>query len=169
MAYDLGTAVNAQNEAGSDANGNPGVAIFNVPGTSAGAAASISVNITDPAQVAAAASGAGSSDDTNLLAMANLQNQTIIGGDTPSNYYSSFVTTVGSLVSGVSTQNTAQEASVSQLQNQVNSLSSVNLNEEASSLETFEQSYQSASKIFTILDEVMTAALNLGVETTYTT
>jgi len=168
MAYDLGTAVNTQNEAGSDANRNPGVAIFNLPGTSAGAAAGISINITDPAQIAAAANGAGSSDDTNLLAMANLQNQTIIGGDTPSNYYSSFVTTVGSLVSGVSTQNTAQEASVSQLQNQVNSLSSVNLNEEASSLETFEQSYQSASKIFTILDEVMTAALNLGVETTYT-
>jgi len=167
MAYDLGTAVNTQNEAGSDANGNPGVAIFNLSGSLTGAAADISVNITDPSQIAAAASGAGSSDDTNLLAMASLQNQAIIAGDTPSDYYSSFVTTIGSLVSGVSTQNTAQQASVSQLQNQINSLSSVNLNEEASSLETFEQSYESASKIFTVLDEVMTAALNLGVETTY--
>ena len=44
---------------------------------------------------------------------------------------------------------------------------SVNLNEEAASLESFEQSYESASKIFTVLDQVMTAALNLGVETTY--
>lgn len=168
LAYDLGTAVNTQNEAGSDANGNPGVAIFNLPATSTGAASQISVAITDPAQVAAAASGAGSSDDTNLLAIAGLQNQNIIGGVTPSNYYSDFVTTVGSLVSGVSTQNDAQEASVSQLQSQIGSLSSVNLNEEAASLETFEQSYESASKIFTVLNEVMTAALNLGVETTYT-
>ncbi|MGC1361584.1 MAG: flagellar hook-associated protein FlgK [Silvibacterium sp.] len=168
MAFDLGSQINTQNQAGSDANGNPGVAIFNLPAGATGAAAQISVAITDPSQIAAAASGAGSSDDTNLLAMASLQNQGIVAGDTPSNYYSDFVTTVGSLVSGVSTQNAAQQASVSQLQNQIGSLSSVNLNEEASSLETFEQSYQSASKVFTILDEVMTAALNLGVETTYT-
>jgi len=168
LAYDLGTAINTQNEAGSDANGNLGVAIFNLPATSTGAASQISVAITNPSQIAAAATGAGSSDDTNLLAMANLQNQAIVGGDTPTNYYSAFVSTVGSLVSGVSAQNSAQQASVTQLQNQINSLSSVNLNEEASSLETFEQSYESASKIFTVLDQVMTAALNLGVETTYT-
>lgn len=167
MAYDLGTAVNAQNAAGSDANGNPGIAIFNLPGAASGAAAAISVNLTDPSQIAAASTGAGSSDDTNLLATANLQNQGIIGGDTPANYYSAFVTTLGSLVSGISTQNSAQNASVSQLQGQINSLSAVNLNEEASSLQTFEQSYEAASKIFTVLDMVMTAALNLGVTATY--
>lgn len=44
---------------------------------------------------------------------------------------------------------------------------SVNLNEEAASLENFEQSYESASKIFTVLNQVMTAALNLGVQATY--
>lgn len=168
LAYDLGTAVNTQNEAGSDINGNPGVAIFNLPAGAAGAAGVISVAITDPSQIAAAASGAGSSDDTNLLALAGLQNQVIVGGDTPSSYYSDFVTTVGSLVSGISSQNAAQQLSVSQLQNQINSLSSVNLNEEAASLEQFEQAYQSASKLFTILDQVMAAALNLGVETAYT-
>lgn len=168
LAYNFGSAVNTQNEAGSDANGNPGIAVFNLPASASGAAAAISVNLTDPSQVAAAASGAGSSDDTNLLAMANLQNLSIIAGSTPANYYSAFVTSLGSLVSGVSTQNTAQEASVSQLQNQISSLSAVNLNEEASSLQTFEQSYEAASKVFTILDMVMTAALNLGVETTYT-
>lgn len=167
LAYDLGNAINTQNEAGADANGNSGVAIFSLPGSATGAASQISVSITDPSEIAAAATGAGSSDDTNLLAMANLQDQNIVGGSTPSDYYSAFVTTLGSLVSSVSTQNAAQQASVSQLQNQIGSLSSVNLNEEASSLETFEQSYESASKIFTVLDQVMTAALNLGVETSY--
>ncbi|MGH9586279.1 MAG: flagellar hook-associated protein FlgK [Acidobacteriaceae bacterium] len=167
LAYNFATAVNGQNEAGSDINGNPGAAVFNLPGSAAGAAATISVAITDPSQIAAAAVGAGSSDDTNLLAMAGLQSQAIVGGETPSSYYSDFVTTVGSLVSGVSSQNAAQRAAVSQLQNQIGSLSSVNLNEEAASLETFEQAYQSASKLFTILDHVMAAALNLGVETAY--
>lgn len=168
LAFNLGTALNTQNTAGSDANGNPGVNIFNLPATSTGAAAQISVNITSPAQIAAAATGNGSSDDTNLLAMASLQNQGIIGGVTPSSYYSDFVTTVGSLVSGVSTQNAAQEASVAQLRNQIGSVSAVNMNDEAASLETFEQAYEAASKIFTAVNMVTTAALNLGVETAYT-
>lgn len=168
LAYDFATAVNAQNEAGSDVNGNPGVAIFNLPPAVSGAASAISVAITSASQIAAAASGAGSSDDTNLVALADLKNQGIIAGETPSGYYSDFVTTVGSLVSSVASQSAAQQAGVAQLQNQVNSLSSVNLNEEAASLETFEQAYQAASKLFTILDQVMAAALNLGVQTAYT-
>jgi len=167
LAFDLGSAVNSANQAGSDANGNPGVAIFNLPTTSSGAAAAISVAITSPSQIAAAASGLGSSDDTNLLAMVNLQNQAIIDGVTPANYFSDFVTALGSLVSQVQTQNAAQQASATQLQNVVNSLSSVDLNEEASAMETLEQSYQAAAKIFTILSSVMTSALNLGVPTTY--
>lgn len=169
LAYDFGSAVNTANEAGTDANGNPGVAIFNLPGSAAGAAADISVAITNPSQIAAAGAGLGSSDDTNLLALANLANQNIVGGSTPTGYYSAFVSTVGTLVSDVSNENTAQQASLTQLQSQVNSLSAVDLNEEAASLETFEQSYQAASKVFSIVDQVITAALNLGVPTTYST
>ena len=167
LAFDLGSAVNKQNEAGSDANGNAGVAIFNLPSSSTGAAAGISVAITSGSQIAAAATGNGPSDDSNLLLLAGLANQSIVGGSTPTNYYSDFVTGIGSLVSEVSTENGAQQTSLTQLQNQVNSLSAVDLNEEASSLETMEQSYEAASKVFTTLDLVMTAALNLGVETTF--
>lgn len=169
LAYDFGSAINTANEAGTDANGNPGVAIFNLPASAAGAAADISVAITNPSQIAAAGAGLGSSDDTNLLALANLANQNIVGGSTPTGYYSAFVSTVGTLVSDVSSENTAQQASLTQLQSQVNSLSAVDLNEEAASLETFEQSYQAASKVFSIVDQVITAALNLGVPTTYST
>ncbi len=167
LAFDLGSAVNKQNEAGADANGNAGVAIFNLPTNSTGAAATISVAISEPSQIAAAATGNGPSDDSNLLLMAGLQNQAIAGGTTPTNYYSDFVTGIGSLVSEVSTENSAQQISLTQVQNQVSSLSAVNLNDEASSLETMEQSYQAASKIFTTLDLVMTAALNLGVESAF--
>lgn len=167
LAYGLGTAVNAQNEVGSDANGSPGVAIFTLPPTAAGAAAGIAVNVTDPAQIAAAAVGAGPASDTNLLEMAGLRNQAIVSGATPVAYYSDFVSTVGSLVARVSTENTVQQASVAQIQGQINSLSGVNLNDEAASLENFEQSYESASKVFSILTAVMSAALNLGVATSY--
>ncbi len=165
LAFDLATQLNTQNAAGSDANGNPGGAIFNLPTTVAGAANSISLAITDPSQIAAAANGSGSSNDTNLENMLQLQNQTIVGGETASNYYSSFISTLGSLVSQVSTENTAQQASLTQLQTQRDSLSAVNLNDQAAILENLQQAYQAASKVFTILDTVMSSAINLGVQT----
>ena len=77
------------------------------------------------------------------------------------------VTSLGSLTSEVSSQNTAQQAALTQLNDQINSISGVNLNDEATQLETLEQSYQAASKLFTVLDQVIASALNLGVQTTY--
>ena len=89
----------------------------------------------------------------------------IAGNQTPINYYSNFVSTLGSTVSEVQTENTAQNASVTQLQTQNNALSSVNLNDEAAAMATLEKSYQAASQVFTILNTIMASALNLGQET----
>ncbi len=174
LAYAVAAQINTQNEAGSDLNGNAGAAIFSLPATAteadpAGSAAGISVVMTDPSQIAAAAAGEGSSDNTNATAMANLANAAIAGGTTLTQYFSDFVTSLGNQVSEVSSENTAQQAALTQLQDQIGSLSGVSLNDEAAQLETLEQSYEAASKVFTTLDAVMTSALNLGVETTYTT
>ena len=172
LAYSVASELNTQNEAGADLNGNAGTAIFSLPvGATAadptGSAAGIAVVMTNPSQIAAAAAGQGSSDSSNAKAMAGLGSQAIVGGSTPTQYFSDFVTTLGSLVSEVSSENTAQQAALTQLQNQIGALSGVNLNDEAAQLETLEQSYQAASKLFTVLDQVMVSALNLGVETTY--
>jgi flagellar hook-associated protein 1 FlgK len=165
LAYNFGTALNTANQAGTDANGNPGGDIFSLPSSSAGAASQISVAITSGLQIAAAGSGSGSSDTANLVSMLQLQNQAIVNGTTAASYYSSFVSSLGSLVSQVSTENTAQQAAITQLTTQRDSLSGVNLNDQAAILENLQQTYQAASKVFTILDTVMSAALNLGVET----
>jgi flagellar hook-associated protein 1 FlgK len=172
LAYSVATQVNAVNEAGSDMNGNRGAAIFGLPASAnaanpGGSAAGISVVMTDPSRIAAAASGAGSSDNTNMVAMANLENQGIVQDVSPTAYFSDMVTSLGSLTSEVSSENTAQQAALTQLNDQINSVSGVNLNDEATQLETLEQSYQAASKLFTVLDQVMVSALNLGVQTTY--
>ena len=123
------------------------------------------VIMTDPSQIAAAAFGSGTGDNSNAVTMASLANQSFVNGNTPSGYYSQFVTQLGATVSQVTTENTAQNASVTQLQTQVNALSSVNLNDEASSMQQFERSYQAASEVFTILNTVISSALNLGVQT----
>lgn len=189
LAFGISTEVNAQNALGTDLNGKSGGAIFSQSTQAEGSAASMSVKMTDPNGIAAAASGSGSGDNANALAMANLASssdppvlngftlpdgqalaagQTLLNGKTPTNYYSMFVTTLGSTVSQVQTENTAQNASVTQLQTQSNALSGVNLNDEASAMMTIERSYQAASKVFTMLDTLMASALNLGSQTTVT-
>jgi flagellar hook-associated protein 1 FlgK len=171
LAYRVSTNVNALNNTGTDLDGATGTAanplyIFNEPAVVAGSAANMSVVMTDPNQIAAAALGQGTGDNTNATAMANLANQTIVIGLTPIDYYSNFVSTLGSLVSSVQTENTAQNASVTQLKTQNDALSSVNLDDEASSMSTLERSYQAASQVFTMLNTVMASALNLGEQAT---
>lgn len=180
LAYDISTTVNTQNNegttlqgvegTGTDAAGVTGTGatplyIFIQPTQVAGSALAMSVTMTDPNQIAAAGLENGTGDNSNAIAMANLAKQAIVNGQTPSNYYSQFVSNLGSSVSEVQTENTALSASVTQLQTQQSALSGVNLNDEAASMQQFERCYQAASEIFAILNTVMASALNLGVET----
>ena len=167
LAYSISTQVNTVNNAGTDLDGDNGNAgnIFNAPTQVAGSAALLTVTLTDPNKIAAAGLGSGSGDNSNAVVAANLATQTIVGGLTPSNFYSNLVSTLGATVSQTTTDNTALTASVTQLQTQVNSLSGVSLNEEAANLEQLQRSYQAASQVFSILNTLMAASLNLGVET----
>ncbi len=167
LAYSFATSVNSIQEAGADENGNPttGVPLFNITPTATGAAAGISVAITDPSQIAAAGAGDGSADGSNAESMLNLANQSIIAGSTPSDYYSGFLAQLGSNVQSLQTAVSSVTTSLSQLTTQQATLSGVNQNTEAANLETYERAYQSASQTFTILNTLMGSALNLGVET----
>jgi flagellar hook-associated protein 1 len=167
LAYGISTAVNTQNNAGTDLAGDTGGAgnIFNQPGAVAGSALAMQAVMTDPNHIAAAETGAGTGDNSNAVAMASLANQTIVNGMTPTNFYAQFVSALGSTVYEVQTDNTAQNASVTQLQSQRDTLSSVNLNDEAASMQQFERSYQAASEVFSILNSIIASALNLGVQT----
>jgi flagellar hook-associated protein 1 FlgK len=181
LAYSVSTQVNALNNSGTDGNGTEGTGtnsagvtgtgtsalyIFSEPTQVAGSAASMSVVMTDPSQIAAAGLGDGTGNSTNATTMYNLSTSSIVNSQTPINYYSNFVSTLGATVSGVQTENTAQEASVTQLQTQNDALSSVNLNDEASAMTTLERSYQAASQVFAMLNTIMASALNLGEQTT---
>jgi flagellar hook-associated protein 1 FlgK len=174
LAFGIATAVNAQNNAGIDLNGsggtgvnplNPPLNIFNQPVAVAGSAMAMAVTMTDPNQIAAAGPAGGAGDNSNAVALAGLANAATVSGKSPTDFYSNFVTMLGASVAEVQTENTAQNASVTQLQNQNNSLSAVNLNDEAAAMQQLERSYQAASQVFTILNTIMASALNLGVET----
>ena len=161
------TSANMANNAGTDLVGDNGNAgnVFSAPTQVAGSALGFSVVMTDPNKIAAAGPGKGTGDNSNATAVANLSTQAIVNGQSPSNFYSNLVSTLGASVSETTIQNTALTASVTQLQNQRDSLSAVSLNEEAANLQEFQRSYQAASQMFTILNSVYASAINLGVET----
>lgn len=166
LAYDVGSSVNAVQEAGAEENGNAATStpLFTLPSTATGSAAAISVAITDPSQIAAAAVGEGVGDGSNAQAMANLANAATAGGTTPADYYSQFLATLGSNLQNLQTQVTAVTTSLSQLTTQQGSISGVSQDEEAMNLETYESAYQAASQTFNILNNLMSTTLNLGVE-----
>jgi flagellar hook-associated protein 1 FlgK len=166
LAFSLGSAVNQQNVAGVDSSGNPGQAIFSLPGSASGAASLISVVATSPGAVAAASAGEGSAGNDNAIALADLSTKNVVGSQTATGFLASFLSQIGSDASQVTTDNTAQQATLTQLTTQRDSLSAVSSDEEASNLTQYQRSYQAASQVFSIVDTLMASAINLGEETT---
>ena len=169
LASDIGTQVNQQNALGLDGNGNAGGALFSfLPSLGGGAAAQIQVATTDPNAVAAAGTGEGSAGNTNALALANLGTAAIASGQTASGFLASFLDQIGGDTAAATSDNTAQQATLTQLTTQQDSLSGVSLDEEASNLTQYQRAYQAAAQVFNIGNSVFASALNLGVETTVT-
>jgi flagellar hook-associated protein 1 FlgK len=166
LAFNIGTEVNQQNEQGVDLNGNPGAALFTLSPTQSGAAASIQVATTDPSAIAAAAPGEGSAGNSNILA--GLSDPNVNGGQVAAQFLASFFGQIGSDTSAASTNNSADQATLTQLTTQRDSLSGVSLDEEASNLTQYQRAYQAAAQVFNIANTVMASALNLGVETSVT-
>ena len=165
LAWSVANAVNAEQASGTDVNGVTGAPIFAVGASATGAADAISVVMTDPSGVAASASGAGTQDGSNASALAALASAALVGGQTPNTSYATLVGQVGAKVSQATAAQASQSVSLTQLQSQQSALSSVDMNGQAALLQSYEQSYQAAAKVFTILNSVISSAINLGVET----
>jgi flagellar hook-associated protein 1 len=163
LAYSLTTAVNTQNKAGYDLNGNPGGNIFTPLTQVQGAAATVNVVITDPTQIAASATpGAGNSgDNTNANALLALQNQSIAAGQTPLGYYSDLVFKVGNDVSTAQTTQQAGSQVLQQLQNLRGGVSGVDINEEAANLIRFQTAYQASAEVATVVNTLLQTTINM--------
>ena len=166
LAYSIATAVNTQNKLGVDANGNPGAALFTIGAPASGSAALIAVATTNGSLVATAAAGEGSTGNTNASALAALGTALIANGQTASSYLASTLANIGQTAANANSDNSLQQATLTQLTTQRNSLSGVSLDQEAADLSQYQRSYQAASQLFSIIDTLFAAALNLGVVTT---
>ena len=95
------------------------------------------------------AKNTGTADGRNALAMSKLVSTTTLGNGTATltGAYANYVNNVGNAASQLKSSNTAQTALVSQITAAQQSVSGVNLDEEAANLLKYQQLYQANSKV----------------------
>ncbi|MDO8350823.1 MAG: flagellar hook-associated protein FlgK [Gallionella sp.] len=111
------------------------------------------------------ASNTGASgDNRNALLMATLQNQNLMINGTSSlqSAYSQLVGLIGSKSSELSVTSMAQDTMLNQTISAQQSVSGVNLDEEAANLMRYQKAYQAAAKAMEIANSMFDSLLSLG-------
>jgi flagellar hook-associated protein 1 FlgK len=102
-----------------------------------------------------------SGDNRNALALAALQTAQLLGGSTVQQAFGQLVATVGNKAHQMQVASAAQASLVKQVQAASDSVSGVNLDEEAADLLRFQQAYQAAGKMFGIASTLFDTILNI--------
>lgn len=106
----------------------------------------------------------GVADNRNALLLAGLQTQNTLGGGSVSyqSAYSQLVSMVGNKTHELDVTSKAQASLLAQTQQVQQSLSGVNLDEEAANLMRYQQAYQAAGKMMQIASTLFDTLLSLG-------
>ncbi|MDB5961738.1 MAG: flagellar hook-associated protein FlgK, partial [Massilia sp.] len=106
----------------------------------------------------------GGNDNRNVLAMGQLQSKTLLdnGSATLQGAFAQLVSTVGNKTREVQVTNAAATAALAQATEVQQSVSGVNLDEEAANLLRYQQAYQAAGKVMQIASTLFDTLLSLG-------
>jgi len=92
----------------------------------------------------------GTGDNTNALALAQLQNANVIDGGSLGSGYATIVSQVGTMTANAQADQTNQQTILNDAVNAQSSLAGVNLDEEAAKLMQYQQQYQAVAKVISI-------------------
>lgn len=128
------------------------------------AAASLTLQISDPAKIAAADTAGGSANGNVALQMAQLQTGKLLGGGAMSlnEAYSQIVNRVGVLTQQNSTAAKAQNTLIQQNYSAQQAVSGVNLNEEYVNLDNYQQQFRAASRLIDVSSQLFDTLLNMA-------
>lgn len=165
IAYGVATEVNTRHQAAFDAGGAAGLAFFDPPAATAGAAAALAVNAAvaaDPSRVAAAGTP-DPGDNSAARNLAALRDSRVMFGGTATLHDA-----WGRLMyqAGTDTQVARQDERtrreiVMQVEALRDSVSGVSLDEEAAGLIRFQRAYEANARFFTTVDSVLQTLLTM--------
>ncbi|WP_337015588.1 flagellar hook-associated protein FlgK [Leclercia sp. AS011] len=129
----------------------------------ASAIVNMDLAISDESKLALASDATGGeSDNRNGQALLDLQNSKVVGGNkTFNDAYASLVSTVGSKTATLKTSSTTQANVTTQLSNQQQSISGVNLDEEYGNLQRFQQYYLANAQVLQTASTLFDAIINI--------
>lgn len=163
LAAGLADSVNGVQTSGYDLKGAKGTNLFNPPPASAtGAAASLSVAITDPSLIAASSDGSAG-DNSNAQSLYALRSQGIIQGQDPTGYYSSIVFNIGNAVANTKAGESASSLVLQQLNDQRSSVSGVSLDQEAANMMRYQQAYAASAQIISAINSMMQTVIDMKI------
>ena len=162
LASAFATAVNNVHRSGFDLNGNAGGDLFAAPPAGGqGAAAALTVAITDPQLVAASSDGSPGSNG-NVLQLAALHYQPLVSGQAANEFYGNMIFAVGSDVANGSSDLNASQLILQKLQDQRGSISGVSLDEEAVNMILFQRAYDASARIVQTVSEMLDTVIQMG-------
>ena len=170
LAGTLVTRVNTIHAGGFGLDGTTGTVFFEETLTAARDIAVSEAVLNDLQKVAAAGPSdaspsvsAGSGEGSVALALTDLRLEKVLGGGTQTieEFYADLVGQVGAEAKGVFTDTEGQRLVMEQLAFRREGVRGVSINEEATSLILFQRAYQAATRIVTMVDEMMQSALNM--------
>ncbi len=126
-------------------------------------AGTLGLALNDPSRIAAAGKPpTGSGDNTNALALAGLQTaKGLLGGTaTVQSAYSQLIGNVATQANAAGVDSTAQKKLLDQATQSRESVSGVNLDEEAANLVRFQQAYQASAQLIPALNNTFNALLS---------
>ncbi|EHG6159770.1 flagellar hook-associated protein FlgK [Escherichia fergusonii] len=128
------------------------------------AVVNMDVKVKDESQIALAQeAGAGDSDNRNGQKLLDLQSngKTVGGAKSFNDAYATLVSDVGNKAATLKTSSTTQNNVVTQLSNQQQSISGVNLDEEYGNLQRFQQYYLANAQVLQTANTLFDALINI--------
>ncbi|MDA8479066.1 flagellar hook-associated protein FlgK [Citrobacter sp. Awk 4] len=120
------------------------------------------VMVTDESKLAMSSlKDSGQSDNRNGQALLDLQGKATVGNKTFNDAYATLVSDVGNKTSTLKTSSTTQGNVVTQLTNQQQSISGVNLDEEYGNLQRYQQYYLANAQVLQTASSMFDALMNI--------
>ncbi len=154
VAQDFTDGVNGVQATGRDLNSNPGAAMFALD--TSGGTAQMTMTLGDPSQIAAAAVGGGTRDNTNLQALAQLR--------TSGNYENRVVDMTTANAATLAQRKAVADAQTTIHDNAItarDSASGVNLDSEAVDLMRYQQAYAATGRVIQAARDAIQTILDI--------
>lgn len=166
LANGLRAQVNALHLPGRTANGSTGINFFNAntqdPPELGASTFALSAQVQSDADFIAAGTSGAAGDNGVALALSALRNApTMSSNRTFSKFFSDFATDVGRDVVYAKSAFETHDAVVKQIDQQIESVSGVNLDDEMANMMRFQRSYQAAAKALSTFDQVTEDLINM--------